>query len=100
MNTYKYQVTISFVNKIDHEFMLKIPEHRAYINRLILSEVIDTYAISAERSMGWILMNAKSEAQIHTYLEKSPLYPYLTINIDQLMVYDSRMYRFPKMVLN
>jgi hypothetical protein len=96
----KYQVTVSFANKIDQEFMSKIPQHRAYINRLILSEVIDTYAISAERSMGWILMNARSEAEIHTHLEKSPLYQYFNIGIDQLMVYDSRMYRFPKMVLN
>ena len=97
---HKYQITISFANKIDQEFMSKIPQHRAYINRLILAEIIDTYAISAERSMGWILMNARSEAEIHKHLEKSPLYPYFTIGIDQLMVYDSRMYRFPKMVLN
>lgn len=96
----KYQVTISFPRQLDQDFMSRIPTHRAYINRLIRSDVIDSYAISVERSKGWIVMNADSEEEIYRHLEKSPLYRYFNIEIDALMVYDSRIYRFPKLVLN
>jgi muconolactone delta-isomerase len=96
----KYQVSITFPSYLDQDFMSKIPVHRSYISKLIQNEVIDSYAISVERSKGWVVINAESEAKVHEYLSKSPLYRYFNIEIDQLMVYDSRIYRFPKLVLN
>ncbi|MES2519346.1 MAG: hypothetical protein V4585_14630 [Bacteroidota bacterium] len=94
----KYQVSVFF--SIDDEFMSLVPKHRGVISELILKGVIDSYAISAEVGRGWITMNAKSKPDIHKQLERSPLYKYFELEIDQLMVYDSQMYRFPKMVLN
>jgi hypothetical protein len=94
----KYQVTVFF--SVDEEFMSLVPKHRTIINELILKCVIDSYAISAEVGRGWITMNARDKSDIHKILERSPLYPYFELEIDQLMVYDSQMYRFPKMVLN
>lgn len=96
----KYQVSITFPSYLDQDFMSKIPVHRSYISKLIQNEVIDSYAISIERSKGWVVINAESEAKVHEYLAKSPLYRYFNIEIDQLMVYDSRIYRFPKLALN
>jgi muconolactone delta-isomerase len=95
---YKYQVSVFF--SIDEEFMNLVPKHRTIINELILKGVIDSYAISAEIGRGWITMNAKDKEGIHKHLKRSPLYKYFELEIDQLMVYDSQMYRFPKMVLN
>ncbi len=94
----KYQVTVYF--SVDQEFMSLVPEHRSVINDLILKGVIDSYAISAEAGKGWIIVNAKSKGSVHKYLERSPLYSYFELEIDQLMVYDSQSYRFPKMVMN
>jgi muconolactone delta-isomerase len=94
----KYQVSIQF--GVDEEFMSLVPKHRNVINDLILKGFIDSYAISAEAGRGWIIMNAKSKESIHKHLERSPLYSYFEIEIDQLMIYDSQSYRFPKMVLN
>ena len=94
----KYQVTVFF--SVDEIFMSLVPKHRTVINELILKCVIDSYAISAEVGRGWITMNAQSKNDVHKILERSPLYSYFELEIDQLMVYDSQMYRFPKMVLN
>lgn len=94
----KYQVSVFF--SIDETFMNLVPKHRGVISDLILKGVIDSYAISAEAGRGWITMNAKDKSDIHKQLERSPLYKYFEIEIDQLMIYDSQMYRFPKMVLN
>jgi hypothetical protein len=96
----KYQVIIAFETPISQEFFSKIPAHRAHIARLIQNEIVESYAISAERAGGWIVMNARSKEQIHEYLRPSPLYEYFEIDIDELMVYDSRLYRFPKLILN
>lgn len=95
----KYQVTVTFPAP-DSAFMAKVPAHRAYINKLIFSDVIDYYAISGERTGGWLVMNAHSKREVIEYLEGSPLFDYFDLDIDELMVYDSAMYRFPKMVLN
>jgi hypothetical protein len=97
-NMNKYQVSVFF--SVDEEFMNLVPKHRGVISDLILKGVIDSYAISAEVGRGWITMNGKSKSDVHKQLERSPLYKYFELEIDQLMVYDSQMYRFPKMVLN
>lgn len=94
----KYQVSVFF--SVDEEFMNLVPKHRIVISDLILRGVIDSYAISAEVGRGWITMNGKDKSDVRTQLERSPLYGYFELEIDQLMVYDSQMYRFPKMVLN
>lgn len=94
----KYQVSVSFV--VEGDFMSSIPAHRAYINSLILKGVIDQYAISAERGQGWITMNARTKNEIIKYLEKSPLYRYFDVEIDDLMVFDGKSMRFPRLVLN
>lgn len=97
-NMNKYQVSVFF--SVDEEFMNLVPKHRTVINDLILKGIIDSYAISAEVGRGWITMNGKDKLDIRKQLERSPLYSYFELEIDQLMVYDSQMYRFPKMVLN
>ncbi|MGL4632562.1 MAG: muconolactone Delta-isomerase family protein [Leadbetterella sp.] len=94
----KYQVTVHF--SVDEEFMTLIPHHRVVINELIEQGTIDSYAISAEVGRGWIIMNARNKKSIHEMLKKSPLYKYFELEIDQLLVYDSPAYRFPKVLLN
>ena len=85
---------------MDEEFMTLVPRHRQIINNLINAQVIDSYAISVEAGKGWITMNGRSKEEVTQRLQKSPLYRYWELEIDELFVYDSQMYRFPKMVLN
>jgi hypothetical protein len=94
----KYQVSVSFT--VEGSFMSHVPAHRAYINSLILKGVIDQYAISAERGIGWITMNARSKDEVLQLLGRSPLYQYFEVEIDDLMVFDGKSMRFPRLVLN
>ncbi len=94
----KYQVSVTF--SVDGDFMAHVPAHRAYINALILKGIIDQYAISAERGLGWITMNARTKNEVIHHLEKSPLFPYFELEIDDLMVFDGKTMRFPRLVLN
>lgn len=94
----KFQVTIQF--EMDDEFMSLVPPHRTYINYLINKEVIDQYAVSMETQRVWITVNAANKEEIEKLLEKSPLYKFWTIEIDELFVLDGQHYRLPAVTPN
>ncbi|MFY7828661.1 MAG: hypothetical protein ACOVQ4_16150 [Flectobacillus sp.] len=94
----KYQVIFQF--ELDEELLSKVPQHRNYIGELIQKGIIDSYAVSAESTQGWIIMNANSKQEVFQTLEKSPIYHKWTLEVEQLVIYDSQLYRFPKLVMN
>ena len=89
----KFQVTIRF--EMSEEFMELVPPHRTYVNYLINKEVIDQYAVSMETQRVWITLNAKDKEEVEKVLEKSPLYKYWKIEIDELFVLDGQHFRLP-----
>jgi hypothetical protein len=80
---------------MDDEFMELVPPHRTYINYLINKEIIDQYAVSMQTQRVWITLNAQSKIEIQKLLEKSPLFKYWTIEVDELFVLDGQHYRLP-----
>jgi muconolactone delta-isomerase len=94
----KYQVTIQF--EMSDDFMDLVPPHRTYINYLINKGTIDHYAVSMETQRSWITINAEDKEEVEKLLEKSPLYKYWTLEIDELFVLDGQHYRLPAVQLN
>lgn len=94
----KYQVTIHF--DMDDEFMSLVPPHRVYINSLIDKGTVDYYSVSMETQRCWMIVNAATKKEVEDYLLQTPLYKYWTIEIDELFVYDSQIYRLPALQLN
>jgi len=94
----KFQVTIYFT--MDEDFIAKIPAHRVYIQKLISKQIVEQYAVSMDSFRSWILVNAESKEAVMDILKKSPLFPYWTIEIDKLFVYDGLTYRLPEILLN
>jgi hypothetical protein len=93
-----YQAIITF--EMDEEFMSFVPEHRKLIEKWIDNGIVESYAVSLESMTSWITFNASSKEQVNTYLKKSPLKKYWTVNIDELFVYDSSSTRLPGLSLN
>lgn len=89
----KFQVTIRF--EMSEEFMELVPQHRTYVNILINKDVIDQYAVSMESQRVWITLNAKDKEEVEKMLEKSPLYKFWKIEIDELFVLDGQHFRLP-----
>jgi hypothetical protein len=89
----KYQVTIRF--EMSEEFMELVPPHRTYVNFLINKDIIDQYAVSMETQRVWITMNAKDKEEVEKLLEKSPLYKFWTMEVDELFVLDGQHFRLP-----
>jgi hypothetical protein len=95
---FKFQVTIQF--RMDDDFMALVPPHRTYINYLINKNVIDSYTVSLESMRSWVVMNAASKDEVLKMLEKSPLYKYWSVEIDELYVVDGQPYRLPALQPN
>jgi hypothetical protein len=96
-----FVVSLRLPDAFDEDFIALIPRHRAYINRLLAEKVIETYAISADRSRGWVTINADDEAAVQAVVEQFPLYQYLHgVEIDELFIFDSTASRFPLISLN
>lgn len=96
-----FVVSIALPDAYDEAFMALIPRHRSFINRLLSEKIIETYAISADRSRGWVTMNGASAAVVQALVEQFPLARYFQrIEIDELFIFDSVSSRFPAISLN
>lgn len=96
-----FAVSLLLPNSYTEDFLALIPQHREFINQLLSEHVIESYAISADRSQGWVFINGDDEAAVRATVEQFPLYAYLKIAaIDELFIFDSVASRFPHISLN
>ncbi|HEX8428063.1 hypothetical protein [Hymenobacter sp.] len=97
----KFMVTLHLPVVFTDDFVALIPRHRASINRLMEENVVEAYAISADRTQGWITMNGQDTEAIRLIIQKLPLYPYFTdVQVHELFIFDSVSSRFPPISLN
>ena len=88
-------------NTYDEEFIALIPSHRDFINHLLNENVVEVYAISSDRSRGWVTINGDDAAAVQAVVEQFPLYHYLRgVEIDELFIFDSTASRFPLISIN
>ena len=96
-----FVVSLRLPDSFTEEFVALIPAHRAFINQLLSQKVVESYAISADRSRGWVTMHGDDTAAVLAIVEQFPLYDFLAgVEIDELFVFDSASFRFPLINLN
>ncbi len=95
----KFLCTFSLPKLLEESFWEQIPSHRQHINTLMSEEIIVTYSVNQDRSKGWVVINANSEAEARTIIEKFPIRRFVTYQIDELFIFDS-MIGAPRLVLN
>ncbi|WP_210519397.1 hypothetical protein [Hymenobacter terricola] len=96
-----FVVSIRLPDAFDEEFVALIPSHRAFINKLLNEKVVEAYAISSDRSRGWVTINGDDAAAVQAVVAQFPLYRYLHgVEIDELFIFDSTASRFPHISLN
>ena len=96
-----FVVSLRLPDSYDEDFIALIPRHRAFINQLLADKVVEVYAISSDRSRGWVTMNGDDAAAVQAVVEQFPLYQYLRgVEIDELFIFDSAATRFPHISLN
>lgn len=94
-------VSLHLPDSFNEEFVALIPQHRALINQLLAEHVVETYAISADRSRGWLTVHSEDEEGVQELLRRLPLYDYFSgIEINELFIFDSIATHFPHISLN
>ena len=73
---------------------------RLFMVELELPEVIESYSINTDRTLGWIIFNCKNAEAVFEIVEQFPIYKYISIQVHDLMIHDSEAFRFPKMHMN
>ena len=97
----KFVVTLHLPVVFSEDFVALIPRHRAFINQLTEDCVVETYAISADRTQGWVTINGQNVETVRGVVQKFPLYPFFTqVEISELFLFDSAYSRFPRISLN
>ncbi|WP_188813139.1 hypothetical protein [Hymenobacter cavernae] len=97
----RFLVSLRLPDVFDDALMEIIPRHRAFINHLIAENVVETYAISADRARGWVTMNGEDADEVRAVVEQFPLYDFFShIEIDELFLFDSVATRLPRISLN
>ena len=96
-----FVVSIRLPVVFDKDFIALVPSHRAFIKHLLNEKVVVVYAISSDRSRGWVTMNGDDAAAVQAVVEQFPLYRYFRgVEIDELFIFDSAASRFPHISLN
>lgn len=96
-----FVVTILLPDTYDEAFIALIPRHRDLINRLLNEKVVEVYAISSDRSRGWVTINGDDAAAVKAVVEQFPLYRFFqSVEIDELFIFDSTASRFPLISVN
>lgn len=63
--------------------------------------MMEFYAISSDRSRGWVTINGDDTAAVRGVVEQFPLYRYLYgVEIDAVFIFDSAASSFPHIGLN
>ena len=64
-------------------------------------KVVEIYAISSDRSRGWVTINGDNAAVVQGVVEQFPLYRYLCgVEIEAFFVFDNAASSFPHISLD
>lgn len=71
----------------DDEFIALIPSQRLHIDELLALGKIRSYALSRDRSVLWVVVEAHSEFEVMEMISNMPLASYMQPFVSELMFY-------------
>jgi muconolactone delta-isomerase len=83
---YQYMVEFILPPSLSQDFIARIPQQRAVINRFFRKNKIASYALSLESSKMWTVFKVQSELELMELLSELPLTPLVDIEISSLTV--------------
>jgi muconolactone delta-isomerase len=96
----QFMVEFELPNPFPEKLIMKIPEQRATINRLLEKGKIQSYALSMERDRLWCVVNADDELEAMRIIGEFPLKDFMESKITELMFNNAVVMRVPSFSLN
>jgi muconolactone delta-isomerase len=70
------------------EFMQLIPPQRMLVNELMAEGILTSYAVAADRSKLWCILEVETETEAFDVLGRFPIAPFMAIELHPLMFYN------------
>lgn len=84
-----FMVEFELPEELTEDFMLLIPEQREVVDRLMTQGKIRSYALSMDRSVLWVIIEAASEFEVMEIIASFPLADYMQPYVSELMFHNS-----------
>jgi muconolactone delta-isomerase len=95
-----FQVNISLPRQYTEEFISLLPQQRRIVNELLQKKILESYAVSADKTKAWAAVNAETEKEVRDILSTFPLIRFMKIEVTQLAFYNQVQLAFPPLMLN
>jgi muconolactone delta-isomerase len=88
-NLIQYMVDFTMPQELPEDFVRRIPQQRAAVNRLLNEGKILNYALSLENSKLWAVFTAQSETELMDLIASLPLSSFMKVRISELTFYNA-----------
>ncbi|MEM9991950.1 MAG: muconolactone Delta-isomerase family protein [Bacteroidota bacterium] len=85
----QFMVEFELPDPLSMEFIERIPEQRNMVNYLLVERKIQSYSLSLDRSVLWIIFTAESEFEVMETISKFPLIEWMTPYVTELMFHNT-----------
>jgi muconolactone delta-isomerase len=82
------------------EFLELIPEQRSLVNRLMGEGVILSYAVAADRSRMWCIIEADTDVEVQSVLDSFPLHTFMVPTVHKLLFHNMQATAMGSISLN
>ena len=85
----QFMVDFTMPQDLPEEFVGKIPQQRAAVNRMLSEGKILNYALSLENSRLWVVFSVQSETELIDLIESLPLTRFMKYRVSELTFYNA-----------
>lgn len=85
----QFMVDFTMPQDLPEEFVSRIPQQRAAVNKLLSEGKILNYALSLENSKLWVVFSVASEADLIELISQMPLTRFMKYRISELTFYNA-----------
>lgn len=76
--------TFTLPDPLPEDFVIRIPDNRQVINKLMLKKVISFFALAMDRSTAWCTVNAESATEARKIVGRFPLIGWMRYDLKEL----------------
>ncbi|MBL7779988.1 MAG: hypothetical protein JNM22_02140 [Saprospiraceae bacterium] len=85
----QFMVDFTMPQDLPEEFVGRIPQQRAAVNRMLSEGKILNYALSLENSRLWVVFSVQSETELIDLIESLPLTRFMKYRVSELTFYNA-----------
>ncbi len=85
----QFMVDFTMPQDLPEDFVSRIPQQRAEVNRLLSEGKILNYSLSLEHSKLWVVFSVQSESELIELIERMPLTRFMKYRVSELTFYNA-----------